>query len=114
MEDADSDERRYLRYVHVLFTNIAVVHSMLDELGPGFVVCHRYNEMEDNEQATRIAAHVSPSATIAEYFRQSLLGTALPRHGTDEELPYDNAPVLTARLQRKLDVMEAPFCGIRG
>lgn len=43
-----------MRYSRVLFTDMAVMQSMLSELDPGFMVCHSFDKLGQQEQASKV------------------------------------------------------------
>lgn len=91
--------------------NLAVVHSSLDELEPGFVVCHRYDEASNKEHAASVADFVAPSATIADYLRSSLLQN-FQGHGpsSPSAFRFPDAAEIIDRIQNKLDAIEEQHC----
>ncbi|CAM9512875.1 unnamed protein product [Ectocarpus sp. 13 AM-2016] len=109
--DTDSSaEERFMAYVRVLFTEIAVVHSLLGELDRNFVVCHDWVYFGDIKQAQRVAEFIAPNAEVASMVREALLRSAASRHKPNETLPFDAEDELSSRLQRKLDVFEHQYC----
>lgn len=101
------------RYVRVLFTEIAVVHSLLGELDPNFMVCHDWVYFGDIEQAQRVADFIAPNLEVASMVREALLGSASSRHKPNETLPFDAGEEISSRLQRKLDAFEYQYCRSR-
>lgn len=104
-------EERFLEYMRVLFTDIAVLHSFLLELSPGHVICHDWDVLGDEEQATRIADFISPNEFVAGCVKSSLMRTARHRPANVIPLPFDGGDAIVARLQRKLDAFEEVLCG---
>lgn len=103
-------KQRYMEYMRVLFTDISVMHAMLAELGPEFVVCHDFEDMGSAEQVSEIAKFVAPNPEVQAMLEDSLMKVALPRGGAGEDpLDAEDAEV-AARLQRKLDVLESSLC----
>lgn len=100
-----------MHYVQILFTNIAVMHSLLAEIDPAFVVCHEYGLLGDPEQAGRIADFVTPSAEVAQELKTALVEVASGGSSTNESLPYVSAEAVVTRLQEKLDAFESTYCG---
>lgn len=87
------------------------MHSMLSELGPGFVICHYYDEMANETQVREIADFVAPNEVVANYVKDSMLQNAHQRHSTDEDLQYPDSSMVAERIQRKLNVIEEQHCG---
>lgn len=110
-KDPASDEEKFLKYAQIILADAAAIHSSLAELGPGFVVCHFYDDMADEDQAQEIAEFLSPNQAIAGYFEEALLKDAQRRDPSAEDLPYPDAFAVTERLQRKLNAIEAQYCG---
>lgn len=109
-------EERFLEYIRILFTDIAVLQSFLGEISPGFVVCHDWDSLGDREQASEIAGFVAPNDEIAGLVESSLVDTAtehtISEEGIDiDDLTFFGADKLVARLQRKLDSFEGLYCG---
>ncbi|CAM9423200.1 unnamed protein product [Ectocarpus sp. 13 AM-2016] len=100
-----------MAYVRVLFTEMAVVHSLLDELDPNFVVCHDWVYFGDIEQAQRVAEFIAPNEEVASMVSEALLGSATSRHKPNETLPFDAEDEISSRLQQKLDAFEYQYCG---
>lgn len=99
-----------MEYMRIMFTEIGVMHSMLAELGPGFVTCHDFRNMGNVQQASRIAKFVAPTQKIAELFKEALIETTLPRDNSTEHLAMKGASTVTGRLQRKMDILASAFC----
>lgn len=97
-------------YMRTLFTEAGVMHSLLAEVAPEFVVCHDYAKLGDVEQAASIAEFVSPSAEVAAMFRRSLTESARSPSAAAESLPHNGKDEVASRLQQKLDVLESRFC----
>lgn len=102
--------------MRILFTDIAVLQSFLSELGPGLVVCHDWDYLGDKDQASKVAAFISPNDEVAQMVESSLVETAIVHRESfnrrvENALPFDGADALAARLQRKLDAFEHLYCG---
>lgn len=110
-KDPASDEERFLKYAQIILADAAAIHSSLAELGPGFVDCHFYDDMADEDQAQEIAEFLAPSQVVAGYLKDALLKNAQPRNDLSEDLPYPDAFAVTERIQRKLNAIEAQNCG---
>ena len=107
-----------MHYIWIMFTDMmAVLQSMLGEIDPGFIVCHEWD---------LLAASVAPNDEIAGLFQNSLVHSARrpadpvladgdegSPQSTREDLPFDGAEALAARLQKKLDSFETRYCGPR-
>lgn len=100
------------RYVRVLFTDVAVVHSFLAELDPSFVVCHDWSLFGDPDQAHNIADAIAPNADVASIVREALVDSASngPRHRGKAAHPFDKDDVLSSRIQQKFDSFEHLYC----
>lgn len=87
---------------------------MLHEVGPGFVVCHRYDKMLDKEQAARVAEFAAPTLETANLFAASMMRVARPTPTSgrvrDAKPRYPGEAVIIEQLQRKLDALEAAHC----
>lgn len=114
-------EEDFLKYVRILFTSIGVLQSFLEEIDPAFVVCHDWDLLGDETQAAEIAAFVSPNDKVAHFVKNTLVGVvAAAKHvhedsvqGLDiDEMIYDGTKQLLLRLQDKLDLLEARYCGV--
>lgn len=107
-------EKSFIRYMQIILTEAALLQSMLHELGPGFVVCHRYSQMTHKAQAMEVAEFVAPTAEAAQMFAESLLRVARPTRSSGPsdgyEPRYEGETVIISRLQHKLDALEAAFC----
>lgn len=104
-----------MEYMRILFTDIGVMHSLLLELPPGHVVCHDWDMLGDEMQASRIAKFVAPNDFVAGLFASALVET-VSAHGsatdkTIEPLPYNGTDAMVSRLQRKFDAFETLLCG---
>lgn len=108
-----SGEDRFMAYVQILLLDVAALHSSLAELGPGFVVCHRFRDVASHEQADEISDFVSPTEQIRGYVHSMLLDNAREPRAFDPSLMRGDVSFVVDRLQRKLDVIEAQFCGGR-
>lgn len=100
-----------MHYARILFTDTAVMHSLLAELDPAFVVCHNYDLLGDVDQAYEIANFVSPSAEVAALVEASLIDTVVSHEEAEETFPYPHVDAVVARLQQKLNAFEYKFCG---
>ena len=111
----DTSEARFLKYVRIFFTEIAVLQSFLGEIDPAFVVCHDWDNLREPLQASKIAEFVSPNDEVADMISTAMVDTVTPSHGDIEAgfdvLTFDGAGSLVARLQEKLDSFEAIYCG---
>lgn len=102
--------------MRILFTDIAVLQSFLGELPHGFIVCHDWDLLGDQEQASKIAEFISPNEEIAGLVESSLVDSVsdmrLQGAGDEvaDELPLEGADAIVSRLQRKLDAFEARYC----
>lgn len=103
-------ERTFLEYMHITLTNIAVLGSMLEELGSEFIICHKFSSLGDGSQAKAVAEFLAPSVEVARYLESAILESGEPRSGEGEELLFEAAPAIVRRLQRKLDSFEAKYC----
>lgn len=111
-----SAEENFLAYVRILFTDMAVLQSFLGELDPGFIICHDWDSLGSETQASQIAQFVAPNDEVAGMLSTSLVDTANEhRHGDKgtgiDALTFDGAERLISRLQKKLDSFEALYCG---
>lgn len=105
-------EGRFLDYVRVLFTDAAVLQSFMSELPPGHVVCHDWDRLGDEDQASDIAAFISPNKEVAGWVESSLVDSVSANRGHDvDPLPFKDADAVASRLQSKLDAFEARYCG---
>lgn len=100
-----------MQYMQVLLTDIAVLHSFVEELDPGFVVCHDYERIGDPEQVAVISAFLAPNEDVAELLKHSFIKVAgaVPAP-SNQSLPYEGADIVAARLQRKFDIFESKIC----
>lgn len=103
-------KQRYMDYMRVLFTGLGVMHSLLAEISPSFVVCNRYDEIGVPESAARIADFIAPSASVAKMVAKSMAERAHPHENSTESLPYQDAAYVEMRLQLKLDVIDSTYC----
>lgn len=99
-----------MAYVQVLLLDLAALHSSLDELGPGFVMCHRYSDIKNETQASAIASFMCPTEPLADSLRSTFLRVAREPSAPSTTLPYDGVSSVVNRLQRKLDVIENQYC----
>lgn len=87
------------------------MHSLLAELGPGFVVCHDFDRFGDIDQSAAISNFLAPNAHLAALLNTSFIEVAgAPRVASNESLLYEGADVVAARLQRKFDAFESNIC----
>lgn len=100
-----------MNYMRVLFTDIAVMHSGLAELGPGFVVCHDYGALGDAEQTNRVANFIAPNAELANMIDVALTFSVKSKAEQTNELSIADADVVVNRLQQKLDMLDLQVCG---
>lgn len=111
-----SAEEIFLEYVQIFFTLTAVLQSFLAEVDPEFVVCHDWDSLGDEKQASKIAAFVAPNDDVADMLSTALVDTvrSVPHEESTtgiDALPFDGADSLVSRLQDKLDSFEALYCG---
>lgn len=100
-----------MQYMQILFTDIAVLHSFIAELDPGFVVCHDYDRLGSVNQSVAIADVLAPNAEVAALVKTSFIDVAATIPASpNKSLPYLKAEVVAARLQRKLDTFESQIC----
>lgn len=98
-------------YMQILLTDIAVVHSLLEELDPGFVVCHDFDHIGNVDQSTAVSDILAPNTNLAALLNKSFIKIAgAPRAPSNESLLYEGADVVAARLQRKFDTFESKIC----
>ncbi|CAM9273098.1 unnamed protein product, partial [Laminaria digitata] len=114
-EGQSTREENFMQYVQVMFTDIAVVHSFLMELGPEFAICHDFDRFGDVDQSAVIANFLAPNERVAAMLNDSLVEVAGGGHAKpDESLPYEGADEVVTSLQRKLDAFESNICsGVR-
>lgn len=98
-------------YMRILFTDAGVMHSLLAEIDPAFIICHKFTDMGDADQAGKVADFLSPTPEVADMLRAAFIVTASEHVSTHDPLPFKGAEELVRRLQRKLDVVEATVCG---
>lgn len=103
-------EKRYMAYMRILFTDMATMHSMLTELSPSFVICHRYNEMGDPERATEMGDFIAPNKYLASMISDALVKSVHKRAVVNESLPFEGAERMAARFQHKLDTIDSMYC----
>lgn len=103
-----------MQYMNVLFTDIAVVHSFLKELGPGFVVCHDYDRVGNADQAAAIADVLGPNSHVAALLKESFVQVAAVHAPSNVSLLYEGADVVATRFQRKMDAFESHICSVIG
>ena len=100
-----------MQYMQILLTDIAVLHSFIEELGPGFVICHDYERIGDPEQSAVISAFLAPNEDVAEQLKYSFINVARDAPApSSQSLPYESADIVAARLQRKFDTFESKIC----
>lgn len=106
-----SSEERFIEYLKVLFTDMAVMHSMLVELDPAFVLCHDYDTLGDVSQASAIASFISPNENMAQLMKLSLLDSVEERNTAGKSIvPFEGVRVIVDRMQSKLDTFESAYC----
>lgn len=96
--------------MQVMLTDVAVVHSFLEELGPGFVICHDYGRVGDADQSAAIADFIAPNGDVAALLQKSFIELSHWHAPSNESLLYEGAEVFAARLQRKFDAFESQLC----
>lgn len=97
--------------MQILFTDIAVMHSFLAELGPGFVVCHDFDRFGNIGQSAAIADFLAPNEDLALLLFNAFVEIAGGEFArSNESLLYEGADVVAARLQRKFDAFEYELC----
>lgn len=100
-----------MQYMQVLMTDIAVMHSFLAELGPGFVACHDFGQVAAADQTAAISGFLAPSRELAALLNDSFIEVARSAHAKPEaSLLYEGADVVAERLQRKFDTFESQIC----
>lgn len=99
-----------MEYAKVIFTDMGVVHSLLGELDPAFVICHDWDLLGDPEQAKNVSAFISPTDEMASLYEHWLVGSVRSIHTSEDTLPFVGSDVLVARLQKKLDTFERLYC----
>lgn len=99
-----------MEYMQIVLTDIAVMHSFLSELDSAFVICHDFERAGEVEQSSSIAKFLAPNAEVAVPLRKSLMAVARARGASAEHLPFYDAHVVAARLQRKIDALESGLC----
>ena len=99
-----------MKYMQVLITDIAVMHSFLSEIDPAFVVCHHFEQAGEVGQAHMIANFIAPNSDVAERLKQSIVDVATVHGPSTERVSYDGADVVSSRLQRKFDAFELAMC----
>lgn len=100
-----------MRYMSILFTDLGVMHSMLAEISPDFVMCLRYEDIGDKETTARVADFIAPSKEVAKMLTKTLLRHARPHAGSAEEaFPFTHATSVAARVQEKLNVVDSAYC----
>lgn len=105
-------QQRYMEYMRIIFTNIAVVQSFVEEIDPAFVICSRLDLWGDAEHAARVAEFVSPSDVFAQKFAEFIVQAADGHTSVEEDLLFEGADKVAARFQRKLDIFEPRYCRI--
>ena len=85
---------------------------MLSELDPNFITCHDFSKLGDPEQAAKLANFTAPNPEMAVAFAETLVDTAAVSHepGNKDLIQPEAEQALAARLQIKLDNVEATFC----
>lgn len=104
-----------MNYVRVLFTEMAVIQSLLSELPPGTIICHDWDRLGDEDQASDIAAFISPNEDVARLVKSTLVDSVAPNRVHNDEngdsLLFGGADALISRLQTKLDTFQDRYCG---
>ena len=114
--EEESEEERFMRYIRILFTSIAVLHSQLLEIDPKFIVCHDFNMINDVDQMGKIANFISPNEEIANDIMSintdDLKKTIKkkPKLEVDFEPIIEKNMLLIDRLQKKLEAIEDMIC----
>ena len=103
-------ESRYMEYMRIMITDIAVMHSFLNELDPAFVICHDFERVGEVEQSSSIANFLAPNEDVAEALKRSFIDVARAHGPSTDTVQYRGAEVITSRLQRKLDTVENALC----
>lgn len=111
MPDGRNLEEKFLEYAQVLLADAGVMHSMLSELGPGFVICHFFDERTNETQAREIADFLAPNEVLAGHLRNSILRNAHQLRSSNGDIQFPDASYVTERIQRKLSVIEEQKCG---
>lgn len=92
-----------------------MLQSFLGELDRGFIVCHDWDRLGNETQASEIARFVSPNDEVADMVRTALVDNFRPADVHEvmdfDEMTFDGAKTMVARLQVKLDSFEARYCG---
>ena len=114
--EEESEEERFMRYIRILFTSIAVLHSQLLEIDPKFIVCHDFNIINDVDQMGKIANFISPNEEIANDIISINTDDLKKKIQKKPKLEVDFEPIieknmlLIDRLQKKLDSIEDMIC----
>ena len=114
--EEESEEERFMRYIRILFTSIAVLHSQLLEIDPKFIVCHDFNIINDVDQMGKIANFISPNEEIANDIISINTDDLKKKNQKKPKLEVDFEPIieknmlLIDRLQKKLDSIEEMIC----
>lgn len=109
--DERSLEEKVLAYLQVLLAEAGVVHSLLAELDPGFIICHFYNEMGNETRVQEIANFVAPTEVMAAFVKDSMMRHARPSDDSQYDLEFPGLETVVERIQQKLNVMEEQHCG---
>lgn len=107
---ATNPELRYMEYMQILITDIAVMHSFLDELDPAFIICHDFERAGEVGQSSKIANFLAPNADVAKPLKQSIMDAARAHSPSTETISFAGAAAVTSRLQRKFDTFELALC----
>lgn len=99
-----------MKYMRILMTNIAVMHSFLAGIDPAFVVCHDFDYVGDIGQVSRIVEHVVPTEDLVDKTISSLIKMAPEQSSGKESLEFEGADLVVSRLQRHLDSYEILYC----
>jgi len=102
-------EKQFMKYINVLFTNIGVLHSFFLEIDPKFIICHDYDKINDLDQLKSISNFVSPTRNIYEEIL-SIYGKNVRNRSKNDEFEYENMGIILDRLQKKINLIEEMFC----
>lgn len=95
-----------------------MLQSFLGEIDPRFIVCHDWDSLGEEQQASKIAAFISPNDEVADMVSSALVNKVVEKPHTDDgedqadidDLTFDGAESLVSRLQDKLDSFEVLYC----
>ena len=114
--EEESEEERFMRYIRILFTSIAVLHSQLLEIDPKFIVCHDFNLINDVDQMRKVANFISPNEEISNDIMSINTDDLEKKIKKKPKLEVDFEPIieknmlLIDRLQKKLESIEDMIC----